>query len=162
MTLHLAKEYINVMEVLVAEEVENQLQDFSQTMLPYIRKADVATYALNRLPCLYASSKEGFERQKKLGIKKYSKQIEVAVRQALIAIQRDPIRRFTPLLSPEELEYQGALLQLVSSLPKHSNLRQEVARALRKAISIEKPPRAVSPRSSISPKVRRVSESCLY
>ncbi|MGC9502854.1 late competence development ComFB family protein [Baaleninema sp.] len=150
MTLHLAKEYINVMEILVSEEVEKQLKKCPTTMLPYIRKTDLETYALNRLPCLYASSQEGLERQTYIGRKKYRSQVKIAVMQAIAAVQRDPIRKSTPLLSPEELEYQNILIQALESIPNHSHLRQTVVRALRQAVAAENSSRETTANRSIS------------
>ncbi len=88
---------INVMEILVLKEVDRQLEKLSQNLTQYIKRVEVATYALNRLPSLYASSQEGLKYQYKQAKKEYKSQIRIAVRQGIAAVQRDPLRRSTPL-----------------------------------------------------------------
>ena len=61
--------YTNVMEHLVKQEIENQINR-GKTAINlgyYVNLLEVATYALNLLPSLYASSLEGRELQKKRG-----------------------------------------------------------------------------------------------
>ncbi|NJQ98976.1 MAG: late competence development ComFB family protein [Hydrococcus sp. CSU_1_8] len=53
----------NAMELLVAEEIEKQLKSLSSEEVYFINQVEVATYALNRLPSLYASSEEGISWQ---------------------------------------------------------------------------------------------------
>lgn len=59
--------YKNVMEAFVQEEIEFQLQNNKalSRSADYINLLEVATFALNRLPCYYASSIEGIERQRR-------------------------------------------------------------------------------------------------
>jgi hypothetical protein len=111
----------NAMEVLIGEEIEQQLIVYPKKLANYINKLEVAAYALNRLPPLYASSEEGFEKQKKRGRKEFAEQITIAVRQGLAAVQRDPIRTSTPLLSDEDYEYKElklALQELADLVPQ--------------------------------------------
>jgi hypothetical protein len=113
--------YINVMEELVAEEVERQLKLCSESLRQYIKPLEVETYALNRLNPLYASSEKGKNRQKILGRKQYTEKIKIAVRQGIIAVQRDPLRSSIPLISDTDLKYQEA----VSALEKLEELLEE-------------------------------------
>lgn len=93
--------YKNVMELFVDEEIQYQLANnkaLSQ-MGGYLNLREVATFALNRLPTLYASSMEGIERQKRK-LKQQTelkRKIALAVSQAFAAVERDPLRRSTPL-----------------------------------------------------------------
>ncbi|MFB2970200.1 late competence development ComFB family protein [Aerosakkonema sp. BLCC-F183] len=96
--------YCNVLEPLVAEEVERQLQNLPPKLLKYINPAQVAAYALNRLPALYATSVEGWQRQQQRANKELRSKITEAVRQGLAAVQRDPLRVATPLNVCEEIE----------------------------------------------------------
>lgn len=107
-----AKIHVNIMELLVQEEIEKQLKLYPQTMRNYINKVEVATYALNRLPPLYASSFIGREHQKRTGQQKYKSQITLAVRRALAAIERDPIRQSVPLVSESQAQYELAKISL--------------------------------------------------
>ena len=53
------KQFINVMEELVVTEVITQVADLQMTKQPDLDISDIAAYALNRLPPLYATSEEG-------------------------------------------------------------------------------------------------------
>jgi hypothetical protein len=89
--------YINVMELLVAEEVEKQIAALPPRVLKYLKGIEVETYALNRLPALYASSEKGWQHQYEKAKRELRNQIKSAVRQALAAVQVDPIRSSEPL-----------------------------------------------------------------
>ena len=88
---------INIMEELVAEEVTRQLKRLPSNLSEYINKVEVATFALNRLPALYASSHKGLNQQKLKGKTQHSVQITKAVRQGLAAVQKDVLRYSTPI-----------------------------------------------------------------
>lgn len=90
------------MEDLVAEEVRSQMSLLSPRLTQYIQRSEVETYALNRLPTLYASSHEGWVHQNKRARSEYLIKIKTAVRQALAAVQRDPLRSSTPLFEEQE------------------------------------------------------------
>lgn len=64
MTTITSRKYHNVMEDLVSEEVRRQLVLMSPRLTRYIKRVEVETYALNRLPPLYACSREGWLHQK--------------------------------------------------------------------------------------------------
>ncbi len=89
--------YINVMELLVAEEVAKQLRGLPPRIIKYLKQTEVETYALNRLPSLYASSEKGWQHQYEKAKRELYSQIKSAVRQALAAVQVDPIRSSEPL-----------------------------------------------------------------
>ena len=83
----------NVMEDLVHEEIVRQLRHYPKNLAGYINKVEVATYALNRLPALYASSHNGQSQQLQIARKKYKDQVVSAVRRAIAAVERDPLAR---------------------------------------------------------------------
>ncbi|WRH65592.1 MAG: late competence development ComFB family protein [Planktothrix sp. GU0601_MAG3] len=121
MTVDSNRRYHNVMENLVTEEVRRQLASISPRLCQYIKRAEVETYALNRLPPLYASCKEGWTQQLKRGRDEFSAPIKTAVRQGIIAVQRDLLRNSTPL-SPEEsvpVKLEGPKLGAAQILPRH-------------------------------------------
>lgn len=89
--------YRNAIEPIVVQEVEHQLRHLSPKMLKYIDPLQVIAYALNRLPALYATSEEGWHWQQARATTKMREQIATAVRQALVAVQRDPLKVSTPL-----------------------------------------------------------------
>lgn len=96
--------YLNVMEPLVAEEVQRQLQHLPPKLVKYLNPAQVIAYALNRLPALYATSIEGWYRQEQRAKNELAHQIFLAVRQGLAAVQRDPLKVSTPLMLSEDIK----------------------------------------------------------
>jgi hypothetical protein len=105
------------MEFLVHEEIEKQLKRYPTHFVQYLNRVEVATYALNRLPPLYASSQKGKRQQQLIGHQKFKEQIKAAVRQGIAAVERDPLRVSTPLLSEAD-----AALQELQNLLAEKNL----------------------------------------
>jgi len=103
-----AKTHVNVMESLVYAEIERQLKFYPKNLRTYLNTVEVATYALNRLPPLYASSQMGQEQQRRIGERNYRQEILSAVRRAIAAVERDPLRSSTPLVSDLEMQYEEA------------------------------------------------------
>lgn len=97
-----SRAYVNVMEMLVAEEVESQLQQLPSRVQKYVKRIEVETYALNRLPALYASSEKGWQHQYEKAKHEMRSHIKNAVRQALAAVQVDPLRTSQPLRIRDE------------------------------------------------------------
>lgn len=93
----------NVMELLVDEEIQYQLNSrkISAELKVYLNLLEIATFALNRLPPLYASSIEGIEMQKRKAKEKYRQKIEAAVSFGFSAIERDPLKKSHPIESEE-------------------------------------------------------------
>ncbi|GET42092.1 late competence development ComFB family protein [Microseira wollei] len=102
----------NVMETLVSQEIDAQLLLLPARVAQSVNKIDVMTYAMNRLPALYASSQKGWQYQMSRAQKQYGQQILLAVRQAIIAVQRDPLRRVIPLQSHGDVQSQAAQVAL--------------------------------------------------
>ena len=128
----------NVMEVLVAEEIERQMNRLPDNLKKFINPIEVATYALNRLPPLYASSQQGFNRQKVKGRSEYSVKITKEVRIGLAAVQRDILRNSTPLLAEKEAnldrsieEAQAVLQELADYLPEEDLTWKNVVRLVK-------------------------------
>jgi Late competence development protein ComFB len=101
-TLQTAHVYRNVMESLVLDEVDKQLKALPAKIANYINATEVVVYALNRLPSLYATSEKGLQQQRLRANRDLHPQITTAVRQAIIAIQRDPLRSTVPLRADEQ------------------------------------------------------------
>lgn len=106
------KHCCNVMETLVIEEVERQIQALPMKTAAYVKVPEVVAYALNRLPSLYATSKRGWQRQWQQGKTKLSQKISTAVRQAIVAVQIDPLRVNDPLNLQEDRSAVYALEKL--------------------------------------------------
>lgn len=107
-----ATTYTNIMEILVHEEIERQIKPYPSHLKKYINKVEVATFALNRLPPLYASSQEGKTQQHRNGQDKYRREIQMAVRRGLAAVEKDPLRVSTPLNGNAQKEAQMAEIAL--------------------------------------------------
>jgi len=118
------KLYINVMEMLVAEEVSRQLASLPERVSKYVKRTEVETFALNRLPALYASSEKGLQHQYDRALHDYKPQIVSAVRQAFAAVQVDPIRLSQPLKLNQEEE---AVLQALRELLHQPELTWQAA-----------------------------------
>ncbi|XGV98234.1 MAG: late competence development ComFB family protein [Leptolyngbya sp. BL-A-14] len=129
-----AQTYRNVMESLVVEEVEAQFQKLPAKVSRYVNKAEVIAYALNRLPALYATSEKGWEQQGARARRELNNQIVAAVRQAIAAVQRDPLRAVVPLKIGAEQESQLVLNELKELLGRDElswrNLVEAVENAL--------------------------------
>ena len=119
-----AKCHKNVMEDLVYEEIVRQLRHYPKNLAGYINNVEVATYALNRLPALYASSQNGQSQQIQMARKKYKDQVISAVRLAIAAIERDPLRVSAPIVSDLENHYDlsKTLLTELQTLLQQRNL----------------------------------------
>lgn len=119
-----SKVHQNVMETLVYSEIEKQLKFYPKNLKPYLNKVEVATYALNRLPALYASSTQGREQQSRLATQKYKDQIATAVRRAIAAVERDPLRNSKPIISDLEVQYAEThqALQQIQMILQERNL----------------------------------------
>lgn len=94
--------YKNVMEAFVEDEIQEQIAKNKalHQKAGYINLLEVATFALNRLPSYYASSLEGIERQRRRikDQRELRQKISFAVSQAFAAVERDPLRRSTPII----------------------------------------------------------------
>ena len=117
--------YSNIMEILVEKEVEKQLSQINPRALKFIDPIQVSTFALNRLPSLYASSQEGKYKQTQRVINNKNLQLEItkAVRQGIAAVQRDPLRKSTPL--PQEDENIDHLNKALNTLKELETLLKE-------------------------------------
>ncbi|MBE9059969.1 late competence development ComFB family protein [cf. Phormidesmis sp. LEGE 11477] len=101
--------YTNVMERLVAEEVARQKSKLPEKLRDYIKTVEVETYALNRLPALYASSEKGWQMQYEKAGQAYTDAVYKAVRQGIAAVQIDPLRASQPLSVRQTDESEAVL-----------------------------------------------------
>jgi len=120
--------HVNVMETLVHEEIDKQLRFYPKNLRNYLNLTEVATYALNRLPPLYASSVKGMEEQRRVAARQYRSELTSAVRRAIAAVERDPLRSSEPIVSEIEMNYRGAETTLgqIQELLKRYNLLEPI------------------------------------
>lgn len=107
-----AQTYRNIMELLVSDEVDKQLQQLPAKVTSYLNKAELIAYALNRLPPLYATSEKGWQQQCQRAKRELTGKIVAAVRQAIAAVQRDPLRTEAPLKVGDSWKAEVALQEL--------------------------------------------------
>ena len=103
----------NLMEVFVKREIFAQLKKLPVNTARHLQPGEIATYALNRLPPLYASSEEGkaYQAQK---AEEFQEQIRACVLQGIAAVLRDPLRKATPLSITHQDICSEAYLILIS------------------------------------------------
>jgi len=120
---------INIMEELVNAEIDRQLKCLPKNIKQNIKKVEVATFALNRLPALYASCHKGLNQQRLKGKSKFSVQVTRVVRQAFATVQEDILRYSSPLQPQQDInadqiseleEAKRALAELSKLLPSDS------------------------------------------
>ncbi|MBE7381374.1 MAG: late competence development ComFB family protein [Leptolyngbya sp. SIO1E4] len=106
------RSYLNVMETLVVQEAGQQLEQLPAKTRQHIKLEEVITYALNRLPTLYACSQKGLQHQHQLAEHNLQHKIEDTVRQAISAVQVDPIRLSKPLQMGQDKDAEAVLQAL--------------------------------------------------
>ena len=129
------RSYTNVMELLVAEEVERQLGKLPTRLLKYVKRVEVETFALNCLPSFYASSEKGWQFQYEKAAKRHGDDIKSAVKRAIAAVQRDPIRSSNPLPIRRDSESQELLEIFRKMLRQHDLTWEEVLRKCKQALT---------------------------
>ncbi|MFW6296362.1 MAG: late competence development ComFB family protein [Halothece sp.] len=147
-------ENVNVMETFVAEEIERQLKQLPPKLSQYIKHYEVATYALNRLPPLYASCEEGVRKQALRAKNELKGEIETSVRQALAAVQRDPIRFSTPLMQSglEAEKDRVAIAKIKNYLESKQLTWEDLAKLVEKKQQFSKSPYSTNPEKPAYPK----------
>lgn len=143
-------EYCNVMESLVEQEVSRQLSKLSSQMVSYLRPVEIVTYALNRLPALYACSERGFEQQIKRARQEQGPQIVQAVRWAIMAVQQDPLRKFVPLKASEQ-EQDQILTELRGLLHDETVTWENLPQAIEQALSMVAYSETINPKQDTEP-----------
>lgn len=93
----------------MAAEVARQKSQLPGKLRDYIKTIEVETYALNRLPALYASSEKGWQMQYEKAGQAHAEAIYKAVRQGIAAVQIDPLRASEPLSVKQNDESEAIL-----------------------------------------------------
>lgn len=129
--------YINVMESFVEQEISRQFKAVPARVRQYLKVEEVMTYALNRLPAIYASSQKGVQYQRQFAQRDLYCQIREAVRQAVMAVQIDPLRLSQPIQA-EQHQKAEAVLEALKDFFKAPDL--DWADALEKINALRKNP----------------------
>ncbi len=114
------KYFVNVMEGLVMEQIIGHLTEIGTNRESTLDLGDIAPYALNRLPHLYATTVEGtnFQRQRaqaelqELIVEQVQKAIAVSLQRPNLGPDRQPLRvRKGKRLSKQMIQQMNTLLQ---------------------------------------------------
>ena len=129
----------NVMELLVSDEIDRQIVRLPNNIRKFINTIEVATYALNRLPALYASSQQGFNKQKLKGRSQYSVKITQEVRKGFAAVQQDLLRSSTPLMAENEEEIEKSIAEAKEALKELADYLPEKDLTWKNIVKLVKP-----------------------
>ncbi|AFY69360.1 Late competence development protein ComFB [Thalassoporum mexicanum PCC 7367] len=125
----------NVLEKLVLTESEEQLKRLSSLVSRQVKGEDVAAYALNRLPPMYATSAQGYKRQQQRAHLELADEIESAVVQAILTLSKTPKRLVGPLpFTRFDLEQDKSLSELRSLLQRDDITWRNVAIMVEEAL----------------------------
>ncbi|MEB3227025.1 MAG: late competence development ComFB family protein [Synechocystis sp.] len=107
------KQFINVMEEMVVTEVVAQVSKYRNSPDEHLDISDIAAYALNRLPPLYATSEEGATYQRQRGQEELSFLIRQQVTEGVNRyLDRPQLENRKPLDKPAKQD----LLSQVSAM----------------------------------------------
>ncbi len=91
----------NAMETLVREEIDRQLTEADTVYPQNFDRSDAIAYALNRLPALYATTQEGWDRQMKRARRGLMDLVSMTVTWGINEAQRKYKPCETPLASEQ-------------------------------------------------------------
>ncbi len=134
----------NAIEELVIAEIDLQISHLPQYHRNQINLSEVAAYALNRLPPMYATSNIGWQKQRKKAATEMRQQIESAVRRALVSVKPDALRDSSPLPSQEMASHARSLAALQQILGADNASWKDIPTALENALMTIKLKSAVS------------------
>ena len=134
----------NALEDLVLAEAQSQYERLQEDWRSQVHLNEIAAYALNRLPPMYATTRGGWLQLRKKAETEMKPQVEQTVRRALLAVRRDVLREASPL--PEgELDAEWIALGTLQALfQSRSLLWRDVPRLLHDKLMESKLRRAVS------------------
>ncbi|PZO40556.1 MAG: hypothetical protein DCF19_11705 [Pseudanabaena frigida] len=126
----------NALEEIVVVEAQEQLKHLSQSAREAINLSEVAAFALNRLPALYASTSRGWLQQRKRAHNELHSQIVSAVKQALLGVKQDPLRKSTKIAASKVETPAHVLAKLQQLLSKPSLLWRDVPQAFQETLTL--------------------------
>jgi hypothetical protein len=126
----------NTLEEIVVVEAQEQLKHLNKPLSEQINISEVAAFALNRLPALYASTSRGWLQQRKRAYQELKRQITSAVQQALLGVERDPLRKSTKIAASKIETPAHVLAKLQKLFSKPSLQWQDVPQAFQEAVTL--------------------------
>jgi len=134
----------NAIEEMVIAEIDLQISHLPEYRRDQINLSEIAAYALNRLPPMYATSNVGWLRQRKKAATEMRSQIESSVRRALVSVKPDALRDARPLPSQEVESHARSLVALQQLLGAEKASWKDIPTALENALITVKLKHAVS------------------
>ncbi|MEE3715762.1 late competence development ComFB family protein [Tumidithrix elongata RA019] len=127
--------FTNVLENLVIQVAQDQTHRMSMVLARHVEIDDVAAYALNRLPTMYATTEQGVERQTQRARQEMSNQIASTVIQALMTLSKTPRRLVSPIpILKFEEEREQALTELRQLLQRDDITWRNLPRLIEEAL----------------------------
>ena len=124
----------NVLEEIVITSVQEQIKHVGDPTRPAENLSEVAAFALNRLPALYASTSRGWLQQRKRAHNELQHRISATVQQALLGVKRDPLRTST-LIAASKIETPAHILTRLQKLFSKTSLQwRDVPTAFQEAL----------------------------
>jgi len=124
----------NVLEEIVVVEIQAQLKHLSESARLAVNLSEVASFALNRLPALYASTSRGWLQQRKRAHSELQSQITSAVQQAMLGVKRDPLRQSTQIAASKVETPAHVLAKLQKLFSKSSLQWRDIPNAFQEAL----------------------------
>ncbi len=124
----------NAIEDLVVEEARAQLERIGEEARAQLDLSEVAAYALNRLPTMYATTYRGWLQQHKRAQQELKHEIPAAVRRALLGVRRDALRVPDPLPEVELADKARELSKLQQMLGRDDLKWRDVPQAVEDAL----------------------------
>lgn len=126
----------NVLEEIVIISVQEQIKHLGDSLRPAENLSEVAAFALNRLPALYASTSRGWLQQRKRAHTELNHRIYTAVHQALLGVKRDPMRTSTRIAASKVETPAHILTRLQKLFSKTSLQWRDVPSAFQEALGL--------------------------
>jgi hypothetical protein len=123
----------NVLLEFVYKDANAQIQSLGSGIRHNYNIDEVIAYALNRLPPMFASTDVGLQ-AKRLDCVKMQADITKTVRQALIAVRRDPLRQPEPLADIELANAPRALVEAQELLGWKTLIWHDLPKALEESL----------------------------
>lgn len=127
--------YWNIIEELAIAEAKAQIDKLHPNIRPKLDISEVAAYALNRLPPMYATTKRGWLQHRQVAITELKNKIADSVSRAILGTQKDSLRCVSSL-PKSELEDEAKSLAQLQKLLRRENLQwKDVPMAVETAIT---------------------------
>ena len=105
---------VNVLEELVIGEAKRQIEGLPEPQRQKINLEEVAAFVLNQMTPMYATTRDGWARQREKALRQVGRDVQQHVRRAIVKMRTSPARMGRPL--PEAVEARSSLNQLRSML----------------------------------------------